>query len=299
MRVKKERKKERPYWQTSRPIEFGLVTKAATRSRLSYLSLFSLLYSIQNVCPDSDGSQQSSGLQVINSILYVSIFEWDVCTQRMSVQMITGRRNGSRGCEDLCLVLHMNKAISDEIQKKSVWMWTSCTTVQRKRGTEWRKCSKVARPPWNLSLLIWRGNLFNSDPAVLIIHWAGGAGYLDSYLSTHTKGNPQSSKWTTSPESADPSAIFPTELMKAFIFDWFFFIYYFLQGKRGKVLPWLLSSSFLSFSLYPTLTASPSHSTLRANNSCNIHSCSLTGRAFWNYTVSWSHCADAVQRGSH
>lgn len=92
---------------------------------------------------------------------------------------------------------------------------------------------KVEKPSRNLSYLIWRVHLLNSDHAVLI----AGAGYLDSYLSTHTKGNPQSSKWTTSPASADPSAILPTEIMKAFLLtDFSFFVVFLLllQEMRGK-----------------------------------------------------------------
>lgn len=113
---------------------------------------------------------------------------------------------------------------------------------------------KSKKPSWILSYLIWRVRLLNSDHAVLIIHWAD-AGYLDSYLCTHTKGNPQSSKWATSPCERRPICQTSHRINEGISFYWFFLLcyfilfYFFLAGDEGKVLPWLLSPSFLSFSL--------------------------------------------------
>lgn len=49
------------------------------------------------------------------------------------------------------------------------------------------------------------------------------------------------------------------------------------------MLPWLLTASLLSFSISSPLTPSPPLSTPIASNSGNMHSCSLTGRAFEIY----------------
>lgn len=60
-----------------------------------------------------------------------------------------------------------------------------------------------------------------------------------------------------------------------------FFTHWFCWGKN--VLPWLLTASLLSFSLSSPLSPSPPLSTPIDNDSSNMHSCSLTGRAFEIY----------------
>lgn len=58
--------------------------------------------------------------------------------------------------------------------------------------------------------------------------------------------------------------------------------------KNKTVLPWLLTAFFLSspFTFSSPLTISPSLSSPVASDSSIMHSCSLTGRAFWNYAGS-------------
>lgn len=59
------------------------------------------------------------------------------------------------------------------------------------------------------------------------------------------------------------------------------------QGKRKKkLLPWLLTASLLFFSLSFQLLHL---STPTANDGGNIHSCSLTGRAFWKCSGTQDH----------
>jgi len=50
---------------------------------------------------------------------------------------------------------------------------------------------------------------------------------------------------------------------------------------------------------FPPLTAFPSLSTPKANDSSNMHSRSLTGRAFEITLPAANHCADVVQQGCH
>lgn len=120
--------------------------------------------------------------------------------------------------------------------------------------------------------------------------WADDANYLLSYLSAHTKGNPQSSKWTTGPESTQTSGTLPVALMNP---------HFYSEKKQKKQCChgyWQLLSSPFSFS--SPLTISPSLSTPVASDSSIMHSCSLTGTAFWNYAGSCEAETIALMRCS-
>lgn len=106
--------------------------------------------------------------------------------------------------------------------------------------------------------------------------WTDDGNCLLSYLDAHTKGNPQSSKMDNQLWKHGNVCCASCTINKYISFTGWF-----CWGKN--MLPWLLTASLLSFSLSSPLMPSPPLSAPIDNDSSNMHSCSLTGRAFEIY----------------
>lgn len=127
---------------------------------------------------------------------------------------------------------------------------------------KWKQCAaaQAANQP-DLNLMSVCGPYYSL--------WTDDCNCLVSYLSAHTKGNPQSGKMDKQLSKRHDVCFTSTTINKYKKIPWLIFL-------RKKVLPWLLTASLLSFPLTP----SPPLSASIATFSSNVHSCSLTGRAF-------------------
>lgn len=128
--------------------------------------------------------------------------------------------------------------------------------------------------------------------------WADDANCLLSYLDAHTKGNPHSRKMDNQLwKSGNVCFISSTSNNYTFFTGWFSWRKKQQQKKKRATM---VTDSFSIFPLSSPLTPSPSLSAPIANDSSNMHSCSLTGRAFEFYCYAGS-CESAfiVQQGCY